>query len=123
MIRGIGVDLCSISRIRKALLQRGFKEKIFSEEEINYAESKADPAKHYAAAFAAREALAKATGFGVAKMGLNSCSIRRTDNGPVFIYTDVFSEKLKASGIGNVLLSLSHEADIAIAMVVMEDLS
>jgi len=123
MISGIGVDLCDIGRMRKALEQKGFREKVFSEEEIAYAESKADPAKHYASAFAAREALAKATGLGVARMGLNSCSIQRTVKGPVFVFTDIFTEKLKTAGIGNVFLSLSHDSDIAVAMVVTEVIS
>ncbi len=123
MIRGIGVDLCDIKRIRKALEQKGFRERVFSEEEIAYADTKADPAKHYASAFAAREALAKATGCGIAKMGMNSCSIRRSDEGPCFIFTDEYSEKLKTAKIDKVFLSLSHEADMAVAVVLLEDLS
>ncbi len=40
MIIGIGVDLVEVSRIEKALQQEGFKEKIFTDEEIAYCESK-----------------------------------------------------------------------------------
>ena len=72
MIRGIGIDVCDISRMRKAVSREGFCKRVFSEEEITYAESNADPAAHYAAAFAAREALSKATGWGIAGLGINS---------------------------------------------------
>ena len=43
MIIGIGVDLVEVSRIEKALQQEGFKEKIFTDEEIAYCESKEMP--------------------------------------------------------------------------------
>ncbi|MCE5201439.1 MAG: holo-ACP synthase [Synergistaceae bacterium] len=120
MIRGIGVDLCDIERMKKAVGRSGFLKRIFSEEEIDYAERKAVPAAHYAGAFAAREALAKAGRWGIAKMGLESCSIRRTEFGPEFIFTEEFSARLKAEKIDNVFLSISHEGNIAAAMVVLE---
>ncbi|NLV82348.1 MAG: holo-ACP synthase [Synergistaceae bacterium] len=120
MLYGIGVDLCDINRIKKALVQKGFKERVFSEEEIMYAESKAIPARHYAAAFAAKEAVAKATGWGIAGIGLNSLFVRRTDNGPELVFNDDLSKKMKNAKIYNAFLSISHDGDMAIAMVVLE---
>lgn len=120
MISGIGVDICSIKRIKNAVMQKGFKERIFSEEEVLYADSKANPAQHYAAAFAAREAFAKATGWGIAGVGLASCCVTRTDTGPSFIFSDDISNRLKERHIAKAWLSLSHENDFAIAMVVLE---
>ncbi|MEG1501783.1 MAG: holo-ACP synthase [Synergistaceae bacterium] len=120
MISGIGVDLCDINRIRKAVARPGFKEKVFSKEEIKYAENSNDSAKHYAAAFASREAIAKATGWGLFKQGICACSIIRTENGPHFVFNSEFQKKLKMEKIKNVFLSISHESGLAIAMVVLE---
>ena len=120
MIHGIGVDLCDIARMEKAIMQKGFREKVFSAEEIEYAERSSSPAKHYASAFAAKEALAKATGWGLAATGLDSCLVRRTDNGPVFVFTAEIQNKLTEAQIGTAFLSLSHEGTNAVAMVVLE---
>ncbi len=120
MIQGIGIDLCDITRIEKALKHKGFKERVFSEEEIEYAESKAMPARHFAASFAAKEAMAKATGWGIIGLGLNSLYVRRTKNGPKFIFSEETAEKLYKFNISNVLLSISYEGDMAVAMVVLE---
>jgi len=113
LIKGIGTDLCSISRMKQAISRKGFKERVFSAEEISYAQSFACPEEHFAAAFAAREALGKALGTGLAKT--MSVSVRRTDTGPQF----VFVQEILPKGT-KVFLSISHEEDFAIAFVVIE---
>ena len=65
----IGIDLVDIPRIRKALKNRRFKERLFSSREQDYCETKADPAQHYAARFAAKEAFIKAIGGQVGLFG------------------------------------------------------
>ena len=120
MIIGIGTDLCSISRIRKAIENEHFIKKIFSDEEVEYSSSKGDPAKHYASAFAAKEALAKASGLGMMRMGLRSSHVRRTDNGPVIICSDELQRELNRRGVSNIWLSLSHDGDFALAFVILE---
>ena len=120
MTHGIGVDLCDIDRMERALLQKGFREKVFSEEEISYAEKSRSAAKHYASAFAAKEALAKATGWGLYGNGLDSCYIKRSESGPSFVFTPQFAAKLSSIGVNKVFLSLSHERAMAVAMVVLE---
>lgn len=120
MTQNIGIDICSIKRIKKALEQSGFKKRVFSAEEILYADDKAVPEIHYAAAFAAREALAKALGWGLAKTGIKSSSVVRTEHGPEFSFTDFFAERLKQEKIKNICLSISHEDDIAVAIVMIE---
>ena len=120
VIRGIGIDLCDISRMKKAASQHGFCERVFSPEEIEYASSKAEPAAHYAAAFAAREALAKACGCGIAGMGMDACFVRRTDQGPLLQFSDKFAVRLKAMGVAKAFLSLSHDGGVAAAVVVLE---
>ena len=115
MIKGIGIDLCSISRMKSAVEKKGFAERVFSVEEIEYAEKSACPEEHYAAAFAAREALAKALKCGLWKLGVNAVSVRRTENGPEFVFEEQLPE-----GITKVFLSISHEDNCAAAFVVAE---
>ena len=66
MIVGSGVDLCEVPRIESAIARHGkrFIERIFTEREIAYAESKANRYERYAARFAAKEAGMKALGTG-----------------------------------------------------------
>ena len=120
MIMGVGTDLCSVSRMRRAINDVHFLKKVFTDEEIEYASSKADPAKHYASAFAAREALAKASGLGLMGLGLKSAHIRRTPNGPVIVCCEALLKEFNIRGIRNFWLSLSHEGDYALAFVILE---
>jgi holo-[acyl-carrier protein] synthase len=62
MVFGIGTDLIEIDRIEKSIKKFGdhFIEKIFTKGEIEYSSSKGSPYQHYAARFAAKEAIAKA---------------------------------------------------------------
>ena len=63
-IVGTGIDIIEIQRLQKALDRWGedFLKHIFNEEEIAYAKDKKFPAQHYAARFAAKEAVYKAFG-------------------------------------------------------------
>jgi len=69
MIIGTGVDLCEVHRIREAIERHGRRiiERVYTEREIAYAESKANKFERYAARFAAKEACAKALGTGLRK--------------------------------------------------------
>src|SRR5919202_2999100 len=62
----IGVDLIEINRIERALSRHaGFRERVFTEAERRYCDSRPNPAQHYAARFAGKEAVGKALGIGV----------------------------------------------------------
>lgn len=62
MILGIGIDIIEIERIKKSVDQYGdhFLTKIYTETEIEYAKSKYNMYQHFAARFAAKEAIYKA---------------------------------------------------------------
>ena len=68
-IFGIGTDIVNIKRLRKSLKKNGnkFKNKVFTQSEINYCESKKNSSAYYAKRFAAKEAFAKALGTGFRK--------------------------------------------------------
>ena len=62
-IVGLGVDICEIARMERALARHPtMRERVFTPEEIAYCDSKARPAESYAGRFAAREATIKALG-------------------------------------------------------------
>jgi holo-[acyl-carrier protein] synthase len=64
MIVGIGVDLFSVTRAEDEIDRpdHGMRDQVFTPEEIAYCESKRYPGQHYAARFAAKEAVFKALG-------------------------------------------------------------
>lgn len=120
MIKGIGIDLCRISRISACLNQRGFEERVFTEEERVYAKERKNPSRHFAASFAVKEAFAKAGGWGIGKVGLKSVWIIRTPAGPVIKWkkpADTLMENIRAE---RALVSLSHDGDYVVAVVIFE---
>jgi len=99
-----------------------FMKKAFADEEIEYAHRSYRPAVHLASAFAAREALAKASGLGLAKMGLREAWVRRDEAGsPRICLSPALEEEFAKKGIRKIWLSISHEGDFAVAVVVLED--
>lgn len=62
MILESGIDIIEISRVREAIERHGarFIGRLFTSQEQEYCEGRADPALHYAGRFAAKEALYKA---------------------------------------------------------------
>jgi holo-[acyl-carrier protein] synthase len=123
MIVGLGVDLCRISRMRRAVRSLHFVRRIFRPSEIAYAEGKGNEgaaAASYAAAFAAREAFAKASGVSLYALTLSSrFSLEREEGAPRL---SVPPEVDAAFGRGKkkAWVSLSHEGDYAVAVVVIE---
>jgi holo-[acyl-carrier protein] synthase len=122
MIAGIGTDICAVSRMKRAVESGYFVKRVFSGEEIEYAMSQGEPARHFASAFAAKEALAKASGLGVFGLGITGAWVRRTENGPMMMMSDETELKLKRAGADKCWLSLTHEGDYALAFVVLETL-
>lgn len=66
MVIGLGIDIIEIGRIKKSIEKYGdrFLNKVFTSEEINYCNSKFNKYQHYAARFAAKEAVYKALASG-----------------------------------------------------------
>ena len=67
MISGTGIDIIEIDRIKKSIQKYSnrFEQKIFTQKEIDYCHSQADPAKHFAARFSVKEAVLKCFGTGM----------------------------------------------------------
>ena len=67
MIFGTGIDIIEVGRIKNSIRKYSgrFKKKIFTQKEIDYCHSQADPAKHFAARFTVKEAVLKCFGTGM----------------------------------------------------------
>jgi len=120
MIAGIGIDLCSVERMMKACERHAFCRRVFTEAELSYAAGKASGACHLAAAYAAKEAFAKATGLGLAKLGFHSVSVRHDAEGRPSLVLDPQTPALEPYRQARFHLSLSHDGGVAAAVVIYE---
>ena len=121
-VAGIGVDMLEIARMEAVMRRRpSFVARVFTEDERSYCDASPRPADHYAARFAAREAVLKALGPGFSEgVGLRAVSVRRADNGqPSCILSGRAAEIAKARGVQEVAISLSTTHDEAVATAVM----
>jgi len=123
MVRGIGVDIIDIPRIKKVIGNDGkFVEKVFTEAEIRYCQAKFRKEIHYAARFAAKEAFFKALGTGWRNgMKWTEISIENDDLGkPEITLSGKTLENFEKNGMALINLSISHTKDYAVAFVVIE---
>ncbi len=116
----IGVDLIEIARIERALARRhGFRERVFTEAERAYCESRPNPAQHYAARFAGKEAVGKALGCGV-RFTWREIEIAGRPKPGVLLSggTRAWGERVGAATID---LSMTHSRELAAAICVVTD--
>ena len=126
MIKGIGIDLCMISRVQSILEREGpdgpFFRRAFTLAEQHEADGKRDRAAFFAARFAVKEAVYKA----VAPLTKNGFDLRiveslhRPDGSPYVSVTDNLRPYLAEAGVSVLHLSVSTEGDFAQAMVIAE---
>ena len=118
----VGNDMIEIGRIREALERyAGFKDRCFTSAEQEYCDARANPAQHYAARFAGKEAVGKALGFGVARLfawrdieisGRPKPSVKLSGR------VEAWSRRV---GAGAIDLSMSHSRELASAVCVVAD--
>lgn len=123
MIFGIGTDLIEVERVATKLEKRsGFKELVFSPDEIIYCEARTYKYEHYAARFAAKEAFLKALGTGWQKgTAFNEIEIYHDEEGkPEFRFHGITATTVAELKLGKVFVSLSHLKTMACAMVIIE---
>lgn len=125
MIVGTGVDLCEVPRIRQAIERHGarFTGRVFTDTESAYAESKANRYERYAARFAAKEAAMKALGTGW-RGGIAWRDFEVTNHAsgrPTLRFHGKAAEIAQKHGVRNISLSLTHTAEQAMAMVILEN--
>ena len=127
MILGLGVDVCDVGRIRRALEGAAgarFRDRVFTPAEQAYCEARnRGRFASYAARFAAKEAAMKAlgTGWGSGVAWRDFEIVRGTDGPPELRLHGVAATLARQRGMVRWLLAMSHVADGAIASVVVED--
>lgn len=120
---GIGTDIIEVERVRGVMERQGerFVHRVFTEEEQAYCGGMTHPHKHYAARFAAKEAVSKcfSTGIG-AELGWRSVSIYHGERKQPLVRLDEKGEALlRAVGATHVHISLSHTETVAMAVAAL----
>jgi holo-[acyl-carrier protein] synthase len=123
-IVGIGIDLVNIERVRSVLDRYGgrFLERVLTVEERAYCALHRDPSPRVAARFAAKEAVLKALGTGLAHgIRWQDVEVRCDQQGqPQIQFSGKAADEATVLEVGRIHLSLSHDRDAAIAMVILE---
>ncbi len=122
MIIGMGIDLVKIDRIEKAGKEHtAFMERVFTRQEREYCSRQRHPAQHFAARFAAKEAVLKAFGTGW------SAGIKWTDievlhgdgGGPIVNISGRVKDLADLKGVKQILISYSHDDGYAVAQAIL----
>jgi holo-[acyl-carrier protein] synthase len=118
-IVGLGVDICEIARMERALARHPtMRQRVFTPEEIAYCDTKARPAESFAGRFAAREATIKALG-GYRGKRWQDISVGRHPSGAPSIALDGNAKRrADAQGIDRILITFTHEKTSAVAVAV-----
>ncbi len=118
MATALGIDIIEIDRIRRALKRRPrMAERLFTERERAYCGRRKDPAPHYAARFAAKEAAAKALGRWLRWQEVEVINDAR--GRPTLVLSGEAAQLARIAEGGRTLVSLSHGADYAVAAVML----
>lgn len=117
---GIGTDLVDIDRFREVLARTpGMTDRLFTPEELAYAERALDPAPRLAARFAAKEATLKSLGLGLGGMRMAEIEVRRHDDGrPELVLHGDAAAVADERGVARWLVTLTHTELVAQATVV-----
>lgn len=113
----IGIDLIEIGRVERALSRVGFRERCFTPAERAYCDSRPNPAQHYAARFAGKEAVGKALGCGV-RFTWREIEIAGRPKPSVALsgWTKAWADRVEA---GQIDVSLTHSKELAAAICVV----
>jgi holo-[acyl-carrier protein] synthase len=116
MIKGIGIDIIELGRIKKSMKNSRFLDRILTNKEKQsfvLLQNETRKVEFVAGRFAAKEAFSKAMGTGIGTLSFLDISILNDENGAPFIEAAV-TEKM------NIFVSISHSREYAVAQVVLE---
>jgi holo-[acyl-carrier protein] synthase len=115
-IVGLGVDICEIARMERAISRHPtLRDRVFTPEEIVYCDSKARPAESYAGRFAAREATIKALGGYRGRLWQDVSVTRHPSGAPALRLDGNAKRRADALGVTDVLITFTHEKTSAVA--------
>ena len=119
---GLGVDIVEIERMRRILDRTpSFAHKVFTDAEQDYCNRKGNPATHYAARFAAKEAVCKALGTGIlaSGIGMRDVEVVRDSHGkPAIALHGAAARIAEEQGVVDVPLSITYTHSVAVANAV-----
>ena len=124
MVKGVGIDLVEISRIRDLMEKHtgeAFVRRTFTDAEREEAAQRHDPAAYYAARFAAKEAVFKAVGPLTPSKAFDLRiveTLNREDGSPYVHVTPKLAPILADAGVAALHISITDEGDYAAAFVV-----
>lgn len=124
MIVGLGMDVVEIARIRRILegppeRAERFLARCFTAAERGFCDAARDRAARYAARFAAKEAAAKALG-APAGLSWHDVEVVRGDGPPALVLRGPAAAAAARLGVARPLLTLTHDAGVAAATVVLD---
>jgi holo-[acyl-carrier protein] synthase len=123
MVTGVGIDLVEVDRMMASMKKEsGFREMVFSANEIAYCQPKTNRFEHYAARYAAKEAFFKALGSGwMNGTAFNEVEILNEQNGKPYIHLlGLTATTIGEIGLKNIQVSLTHIKTMASAVVIIE---
>ena len=121
MIVGIGNDIIEIERIEKAISKESFKDKIYTQRELENIKKRGNRAETYAGVFSAKEAISKASGTGVREFSLTDLEILNDDLGKPYVVVSEKLDKIIKSKKKDyqIEISISHSKKYATAMAII----
>jgi holo-[acyl-carrier protein] synthase len=121
-VRGVGIDLCEVPRIARALERHGarFLARLFHDGEIRRPPSSPAHAEHVAGLFAAKEATMKALGTGVRGVAFREIAIARQPGGPPRLALHGrAAARASALGVTAAHVTITHTRELAAAVVLL----
>lgn len=122
MLYATGIDIIEIERIRSAIERFGerFIERVFTTKEIDYCASQKDGAKHFAARFAAKEAVYKSLRpASDIQMRWKDIEVIKDSHGiPAVRLHGLLAQRQQEAGIENIAISFSHSRQFAAAVAI-----
>jgi holo-[acyl-carrier protein] synthase len=119
-MKDVGLDLLEIDRLERALQRRPrLAQRLFTAAEREHASRWARPARHLAARFCAKEAVAKA--LRLSAWSFQEIEIVATGRGPEVRVTGSVADRVRQLGV-RVHVSLTHGREIAAAVAALEPL-
>lgn len=118
---GIGTDMVEIKRIEKGAVKYGqrFLQRLFTPAEIALCQARREPWGCYAARFAAKEAVLKALGTGLAGCRWTDVEVLAgAERAPQVYLSGGALSRARSLGVERVLLSISHDRGRAVAFAV-----
>ena len=124
MIVGTGIDIIEVNRIKNSIQKYSdrFKKKIFTQKEIDYCDSQAEPAKHFAARFSVKEAVLKCFGTGMSGGILwKDIEVDKLESGqPILNLYGKGKKIFDQLNLKHIHISITHDKSYAVAHAIAE---